>query len=105
MVLLRSLLNWCTPLLLLTLWTVEVRGQTASDPAEPKVLFAFDRTQAETPSQAVNTPAAQTPATVTTPAELHEPIASLPLAPLPKPVVHEPIIHDDPAVVPITQTT
>jgi flagellar biogenesis protein FliO len=100
MVLLRSLLNWCMPLLLLTLWAVEVRGQTASDSAEPKVLFAFDRTQAETPSQTVDAPAAQSTAIPTTPTELHEPVASLPLAPLPKPM-----IRDDQALIPATQTT
>ena len=105
MVLLRSRLNWCTPLLLLALWAVEAHAQTASDPTEPKVLFAFDRTQAETPSQAVESPAAQIPATVITPAELHEPIANLPLAPLPNTIVRDPIIHDDPAVVPATQST
>jgi flagellar biogenesis protein FliO len=105
MVLLRSLLSWYTPLLLLALWAVEVRAQTASDSTEPKVLFAFDRTQAETPSQAVESPTAQIPATATPPAELDEPVVSLPLGPLPKPIVDDPIIHEDLAVVPATQTT
>ncbi len=86
MVLLRSLSNWCAPLLLLTLWAVEVRGQATDDPTKPKVLFAFDRTQGETSPQVVESSA--------------EPVVNLPLAPLP-----EPIVQIDPAVVPTTQTT
>lgn len=102
MVLLRSLLNLCTPLLLLTLWAVDVRAQSASDSTEPKVLFAFDRTQAETPAQTVDSSAtaAQSTATLTTPTEISEPAANLALAPVPKPIV-----RDDPAVIPTTQTT
>jgi len=99
MVLLRSVLRWCTPLLL-TLWAVDVHAQTANDSSEPQVLFAFDRTQADTSSQTAESPATQTPAKVSNPIDTNHPIANLSLAPLPTTIV-----RDDPAVAPATQTT